>query len=67
VGLFLSLAVLKRQFHFFELLLCFFRGFEAKSFRGLVSLWEMQSIHGLTPEFGGDAETGASACVLAIG
>jgi hypothetical protein len=27
-----------------------------KSFRGLVSPWEMQSIHGLTPEFGGDAE-----------
>ena len=37
-----------------------------KSFRGLVSLREMQSIHGLTPEFGGDAEMAASACVLAI-
>jgi hypothetical protein len=56
VGLFLfSHLDSKRQLHFFELLFCFFRGFEAKSFRGLVSLWEMQSIHGLTPEFGGDA------------
>jgi hypothetical protein len=27
----------------------------------------MQPIHGLTPEFRGNAETGASACVLAIG
>jgi hypothetical protein len=37
------------------------------SFRGLIGLWEIQSVHGLTPEFGGDAEMGASACVLAIG
>jgi hypothetical protein len=53
-------SALKRQLHFFELLLCFLRGFEAKSFRGLIGLGEMQSIHGLASEFSGDAEVALS-------
>jgi hypothetical protein len=51
-----SSQLLKRQFHFFQLLFRFLREFEPKSFRGLIGLWEIQSVHGLTPEFGGDAE-----------